>query len=501
MDTIEITNKSDIKPTLQSLRQKLRDEQITTTEYLLNAVELYITLDKPLRAKALLKNINENKITTGQLTQYELLKNSLDNLPPSPYKSCSLNMIVKNEEQLIANVLDSIDLIMDEIVVCDTGSSDQTVTLADQYGVTVLHDPWQNDFSRARNKAIEASTCDWILWMDADDRLEEASVELLQRLWQKAAPQGMAFCIVNERENITPIEFIQVRLFPRDPDIRFEQKIHEQIMYSIARKKLPFTRHQEVRIHHTGYHSAKIHRKKAERNKPLLIAEINKNPEDPTLQLGLADCLMVLDKTDEAKELYKSVIKNNSAWKKNSDVFVQAHINLAKIFFRQKDLYNAKRYFLRSLYLDKSRVESYYALARIYLDEGNEKKAAAFFMKSARISPPLRLTAIDNLKTRLESIYYLADLLIKWQRYSEAEQILISAIKIYPMVPQYFTQMGKILFLQNKMKESAHYYTQSMHLSPINNNDAYKGMAEIYSMLGDKKTAGEYLQKMDSFNK
>ena len=210
---------------------------------------------------------------------------------------------------------------------------------------------------------------------------------------------------------------------------------------------------------------------------------------------------MVLDETDKAKELYKSVIKNNSAWKKNSDVFVQAHINLAKIFLLQKDTYNAKRYFLRSLYLDKSRVESYFALARIYLDEGNEKKAATFFMKSARITPPLRLTAVDNLKIRLESIYYLVDLLIKWRRYSEAEPILRAAIKIYPMVPQYLTQMGKILFLQNRMKESAQYYSQSIQLSPIKNKNAYKGMAEIYTILGDKKTAGDYLQKTESFNK
>jgi tetratricopeptide (TPR) repeat protein len=207
---------------------------------------------------------------------------------------------------------------------------------------------------------------------------------------------------------------------------------------------------------------------------------------------------MALNETGKAEKLYKGVIKNNSAWKKNSDVFVQAHINLAKIFLSKKDSYNAKCYFLRSLYLDESRIESYYALALIYLDEGNEQKAAAFLIKSARINPPLRLTAIDNLKIRLESIYYLADLLIKWQRYSEAEQILKPAIKNYSMVPQYLTQMGKILLSENKMKESARYFSQSIQLSPDNNNDAYKGMAKIYSMLGDKETAGAYLQKMES---
>lgn len=496
LSTTEITNKSGIKSSLQSLRHKLRDKQIVTSEFLLKAAELYLTLQKPNRAEALLKKIIIKNLTPEQLIQCELLKENIKNSPPSPYKSCSLNMIVKNEEQSIAEALDSVDLIIDEIVICDTGSTDQTVTLVEQYGAIVIHDTWQNDFSRARNKAIGASSCDWVFWMDADDRLEEGSEEPLWQLWQEGSPQGAAFCIVNERENTTPVEFIQVRLFPREPGIRFEQKIHEQIMYSIARKKLPFTRHPEIRIRHTGYKNAEIHRKKAARNRSLLIAEIKKNPEDPTLQLSLADCLLALDETDEAKELYLRVTKNNATWEKNSDVFVQAHVILAKTFLKQNDIYNAKRYFLRSLYLDESRIESYYALARIYLDEGIEKKAAAFFMKSARISPPLRMTATDNLKIRLESVYYLIELLIKWKRYFEAELILSPAIKMYPMVPQYYTQMGKILFYQNKIEDSAYFYTHSIHLSPTNNDDAYRGMAEIYTKAGDKNSANEYLQKI-----
>ena len=501
LSTTEITNKSKIKSSLQSLRQKLREKQIETTEFILKATELYSTLQKPKRAEALLKKIISKNLTPEQLFQLELLKERIKTSPPSANKSCSLNMIVKNEEQSIAEALDSVDVIMDEIVICDTGSTDQTITLAEHFGALVIHDPWQNDFSRARNKALEASSCDWVLWMDADDRLEKGSEEPLRQLWQEGTPQGAAFCIVNERENITPIEFIQVRLFPRSPGIRFEQKIHEQIMYSIARNKLPFIRHPEIRIRHTGYKNVEIHRKKAERNKFLLIAERKKNPEDPTLQLSLADCLMALDETDEAKKLYISVIKNTDTWEKNSDVFVQAHVTLAKIFLRQNDLYNAKRYFLRSLYLDTSRIESYYALARIYLDEGNDKKAAAFFIKSSRISPPLRMTATDNLKIRLESIYYLVELLIKGKRYVEAELILRPAIKIYSMVPQYYTQMGKILFCQNKIQDAACFFTHSIQFSPANNDNAYRGMAEIYSLLGDKNTANEYLQKTASSEK
>ncbi|GAF78399.1 unnamed protein product, partial [marine sediment metagenome] len=303
-------------------------------------------------------------------------------------------------------------------------------------------------------------------------------------------------CIINDRENDTSVEFIQVRLFPRQQEIHFEQRIHEQIMYSISRKKMLFSRHPEIRIHHTGYKNPEIHRKKAARNKLLLLAEIENNPDDATLQLSLADCLITLYEIEEAKKLYYKVIQNDDAWKINSDVFVQAHLNLAKIFIKQNDNYNARRYLLRSLYLDKTRIEAYFALGRIFLNEGNEKKAAAFIMKSARITPPLRLTAVDNLKIRLESIYYLMELLIKWERYSEVERTLLPAIKYYPMVPQYYNQMGKVLLLQSKIVKAAFYFTMSIHISPTNNDEAYRGMAEVYTTLGDKKTAEQYLQKL-----
>lgn len=489
---------SDLKSILTSLREELNSGQISKTQFLLNAAKAYLGGQMPLRTLALLKTIEKRNFIPDQSIQYDLLKNDIKNFPPLPYQLCSLNMIVKNEEHNITEALDSVDSIMDEIVICDTGSTDRTIELAEQYGVTIIHDHWRNDFSRARNKAIEASACDWILWMDADDRLEQTSAEPLRKLWREATPQAATFCIVNDRENDTAIEFLQVRLFPRQPGMRFEQRIHEQIMYSAAREKIPFSKHLRIRIDHKGYKDPETHRKKAARNKPLIISELEDHPDDPTLQLSLGDCLTALDEIEEAKELFHKVTLNNSAWEKNSDVFIQAHLNLANIFIQQNDIHNAKRYLLRSLYLDKSRIEAYFALARIYLNEGDDKKAAAYFMKSSRITPPLRMTAVDNLKIRLESIYNLIELLIKWKRYSEVEHILLPAIKTYPMVPQYYTQMGKALLEQDKIREAAHYFTLGINISPTNNDDAYKGMAKIYTLLGDKITAEEYLQNIAS---
>ncbi len=492
-----VTIENAVKPSaiLQTLRNDYRNGIIGKTDFLLNAGELYLDNHLLLRAMALIQMVDIEVLLPEQSFHYIRLKQKIVSLPSTQNSICTLNMIVKNEELTIADALDSVDTIMDEIVICDTGSTDNTIHLAEQYGVTIVHDLWQDDFSRARNTAIEASTGDWIFWMDADDRLEEKSAEPLRQLWRSGKPQGAAFCIVNEREYAAPVEFIQVRLFPRNERIRFEQRVHEQIMFSIARQKIPFSRHPEIRIRHNGYRTNEIHIKKAKRNKPLLLAEIGKNPHDPTLQLSLADCLNILGENDKAKYYYSRITMNEKNWLVNSDVFVQAHINLAKSYTRDGDTYNAKRYFLRSLYLDNTRIEACYALGRIFLDEGNEIKAMFYLMKSARITPPLRLTAVDNLIIRLESIYYLVELLIARLRYEEAERILLPAIKAYPMVPQYYNQLGRIYRLQNKIARSALYFTMSAEISPERNDPAYEGMAEIYNLLGDPETAAQFLQK------
>ncbi len=143
-------------------------------------------------------------------------------------------MIAKNESLNIASALDSVDDIMDEIVVCDTGSIDTTKEIAALYGATVVCKPWRDDFSSARNSAIQASTCSWIFWMDADDVLDPRSKGEIINLWRTAGPVAAAFRIACQQDACGAGEFMQVRLFPRKKGLRFERRVHEQIMFSAA---------------------------------------------------------------------------------------------------------------------------------------------------------------------------------------------------------------------------------------------------------------------------
>ncbi len=84
----------------------------------------------------------------------------------------SLCMIVKNEEKNLPRCLESVRGLVDEIVVLDTGSEDNTVSVAESFGAKVYHMPWPGSFSAARNESLKKAGGNWILYLDADEALD-----------------------------------------------------------------------------------------------------------------------------------------------------------------------------------------------------------------------------------------------------------------------------------------------------------------------------------------
>lgn len=94
----------------------------------------------------------------------------------------SLCMIVRDEEDVLGRCLDSVKDAADEIIIIDTGSEDRTKETALKYTQNVYDFPWRDDFSAARNFALEHGTMDYLMWMDADDVLPAESRRKLSRL-------------------------------------------------------------------------------------------------------------------------------------------------------------------------------------------------------------------------------------------------------------------------------------------------------------------------------
>ena len=151
-------------------------------------------------------------------------------------KLLSVCIITKNEEKNIGDCLASLKNIANEIIVVDTGSTDRTIEIAKQYGADVYYFEWINDFSAARNESLKYATCDFILCIDADERLGNPDV-LLDYLTkiknQKELDVQIMTCkqinIFGKHINTTTSFSNVVRLFANNKGLHFEGKVHEQL--------------------------------------------------------------------------------------------------------------------------------------------------------------------------------------------------------------------------------------------------------------------------------
>jgi tetratricopeptide (TPR) repeat protein len=226
------------------------------------------------------------------------LLSSLNGSPdPSIGVSISACLIVKNEEGCLERCLASLNALVSEIVVVDTGSTDRTVQIAQDFGAVLGHFAWNDDFSAARNAALDLATGDWILWIDADEEIEQHSIDAFKRAVVRPHFGGFDIEIINyteDRVGGNEFQHCPTRLFRRLPEIRFSGRIHEQVTPSLIKLSMPWARLVGAKIFHYGYLPGELKRKnKIERTIGLLEKEIRENPSDPFQWFNLANAHVV----------------------------------------------------------------------------------------------------------------------------------------------------------------------------------------------------------------
>ena len=223
-----------------------------------------------------------------------------------------LSMITKNEAHTLRACLDSVQGLVGQIVVADTGSTDNTADIARECGATVISFAWENDFAKARNAALALMTTDWVLVLDADEELDRDARKLIPGLLSATDVGGYVTPIRNympsrfnrgwdrvgvandyrhERANNAPsyIAHGNCRLFRRHPEIYFTGRIHELVEPQIRSLglKLPVA---NFFIHHFGQLvDQEARNKKRTLYLELLRAKTEEHPDDHAAwtQLGL----------------------------------------------------------------------------------------------------------------------------------------------------------------------------------------------------------------------
>lgn len=216
-------------------------------------------------------------------------------------------MIVRNEEKFLKGCLESIRNVVDEIVIVDTGSVDGTKEIALEYGARVFDFPWNGDFAAARNEALRHCRGEWILYIDADERVRPAEKSYVTEILSdvsKVAYTLLFYPIVGYTG------YREHRIFRSDPRIRFQGVIHEGMLSAIqdvAREDGLEIGYCDLVIDHLGYEGDLTH--KHERNLPLLRNQIENDPERIYLRWQLGAALKGLGDLDGAERAWMDAIE------------------------------------------------------------------------------------------------------------------------------------------------------------------------------------------------
>ena len=188
----------------------------------------------------------------------------------------SAALIVRDESIFIEACLESLVDIVDEIVVVDTGSRDDTIDKVLRFPIKFRTFAWHQDFSAARNYAISQASGEWILYIDADERLEVRDLALWRDIVADKSKAGWNLRFY-PRVGWTP--YSELRLFRNDPRIRFCGVIHERMhdgVEAICRSDGLEIGFCDIALHHFGYEGGQRH--KITRNIPLLRAYLANDP-------------------------------------------------------------------------------------------------------------------------------------------------------------------------------------------------------------------------------
>lgn len=288
----------------------------------------------------------------------------------------SLCMIVKNEEKVLSRCLDSAAKLVDEIIIVDTGSIDQTKEIASKYTSKIYSYPWTDNFSDARNYSFSKATKDYCMWIDADDILEQTEMEGFLQLKQSLTPDTdivMMKYNTSFDEAGTPVfSYYRERWIKNSPKYRWIGEVHEvipptgNIVYSdiaVCHKKIGAGDPDR---------NLKIYRKMLAEGKKL----------DPRQQYYYGRELYYHKLYEDAVSVFENFLSSPDGWLENK---LEACSICANCYYNLNQDDSALLVLLRSLSFDMPRAELCCDIGKHFLEHGNYQNAIYWYETALNI--------------------------------------------------------------------------------------------------------------------
>jgi tetratricopeptide (TPR) repeat protein len=387
----------------------------------------------------------------------------------------SLCMIVKDEETMLPRCLSSIQGIVDEIIVVDTGSTDRTVAIAQEFGASVYHHPWQDDFAAARNESLRYAHSDWILVLDADETLLSGCIPALRQAI--ASPCCLAVTLLRQEIGAQQNPYTLVsRLFRRLPQIQFQRPYHETIDDSVTElqsqepqwgiNELPMPADSWcAAIAHDGYRPEAIaQHQKSDRAERIMSGYLKAHPQDAYICSKLGALYVTQGRVAEGYALLEQGLVTQP---ESSAVRYELHYHLGLAQAANQHYELAQQHYELALETELSdvlKLAAYINLAALYSDANAWAQAEAL------------LTYVLELQPELAIAHYNLGLIYKAQgNYDAAVAAYQRAIALEPNTPEAHQNLGVAYLKQGKIPESLAAFRQAIALlTPYNPTEAQR---------------------------
>lgn len=289
-------------------------------------------------------------------------------------KTISLCMIVKDEERVLERCLSSIWKVVDEIIIVDTGSKDNTKRIAEKYHCKVYEFQWIHDFSAARNFSFDKATMDYILWLDADDVLLTEDMNKLKGL--KLSMDGsidtysMIYDYAFDERGEVKLSFRRNRLVKREKNFKWTGIVHEYIKVNgiMVDTDIHITHKRE---HNAGQRNLEIYRSRIKEGYIL-------NTRDTYYY---AKELFDNEIYDEGVRYFDVFLEKEDGWVEDK---IASCRKVADYYYNVKDYVKCRKYCYKTFEYDLPRAEACCRLGLSYMDE-HRYEEAIFWYKLATI--------------------------------------------------------------------------------------------------------------------
>ena len=324
------------------------------------------------------------------------LVSSMDRQGPRP--RITLTVIARDEETNLPACLGSVQGLFDEIVVVDTGSTDRTREIAEEFGARVFDFAWIDDFAAARNAALSHATGEYAFWLDADDVLdppERVKLEaLLARLQSGDAAAYVVRCACDPGRNGGGGQTVvdHIRLFPLREEIRWTYRVHEQILPALRQAEIPVL-WTDLVVRHTGYADPELRARKLDRDQRILLQDLTERPDDPFLVFNLGAIAVERAQWPAALDYLRRSLAGSGPW---DSITRKVYALIARCYQMLGDSPAALKVCDEGLALDPADAELWFRKGVLHRHRGEPAEAEACWRRILRLRRPENFCSLDQ---------------------------------------------------------------------------------------------------------